>query len=91
MHANFLLGTLSYTEAALKALGRVPLDLIARHAINDHGKLYLHEIRANREAMTTCGQIISRFSIDPLDPSQGNVLVITTESWDETAVQLENE
>ncbi|MBS0453939.1 MAG: hypothetical protein JSS14_21775 [Proteobacteria bacterium] len=91
MHANFLLGSLSYTEAAIKALGRVPLDLIARHAVNDHGKLYLHEVRANRESMVTCGQIISRYPIDPCDLTQGNVMVITPKGWGETVVQLENE
>lgn len=33
MHANFLLGTLIYEESVEAAIGRNPLDLIARHAV----------------------------------------------------------
>ncbi|MDM0116938.1 hypothetical protein QTI66_32950 [Variovorax sp. J22R133] len=91
MFANFLLGSLHITAAAKAALGRMPLDLIARHAINDHGNLYPREVRTNRTGMRECGRIVSRFPVDPFDKSQGNVLVITSRSWDETVVQLESE
>ena len=37
MQANFLLGALAITPQAQLILKRIPLDLIARHAVNEHG------------------------------------------------------
>lgn len=91
MYANFLLGTLSVTEAAAARLGRTPLDLIARHAINDHGVITQAEARRNQISMKRLGPILSRFQIDPTDEKQGHVLVITDEEWKSTTVQLEEE
>lgn len=34
---------------------------------------------------------MSRYFIDPTDPKQGSVVVITHETWDDTVVQLEDE
>ena len=91
MYANFLLGSLSVTEAAQVKLGRTPMDLIARHAINDHGQITARENKRNQLAMKTTGEIISRYAIDPTDPAQGFVLVITHETWIDTLVKLEDE
>lgn len=91
MYANFLLGHLVVTEAAAARLGRTPLDLIARHAVNDHGLLNRDERAANMKSMRTMGRIMSRYLIDPLDPAAGYVIVETSAQWDETTTRLENE
>lgn len=91
MYANFLLGSLVVTEAAAARLGRVPLDLFARHAVNDHGTLTKEEFTSNMKSMRSMGRIISRFPVDPTDPQAGFVLVETDESWHETMAKLEGE
>ena len=91
MYSNFLLGNLHITDAARARLGRTPLDLVARHAVNDHGRVSAKQLQKNRLALRDAGQIVSRFAIDPTDESQGFVLVVTTESWGSTVVQLESE
>lgn len=91
MYANFLLGHLRVTEAAKMKLKRLPYDLIARHAVNDHGHITAREAKRNKLALKEVGQIVSRFYIDPTDHKQGSVEVITHETWDDTVVQLENE
>ncbi len=91
MFANFLLGHLRVTEAAKIKLKRLPLDLIARHAVNDHGNITPREAKRNELAMRRTGEILSRYPIDPTDPKQGSVVVITHETWDDTVVCLEDE
>jgi len=91
MYSNFLLGTLCITEAAQAKLRRIPYDLIARHAVNEHGKLSRRETRRNEISMKTIGEIVSRYPVDPTDTSQGSVLVVTHETWDETLVKMEGE
>lgn len=91
MYTNFLLGELKVTDAARIRLGRTPLDLIARHAVNDHGRITPREIKANRIAMKTVGPILSRFMIDPTDLSAGFVEVVTDELWETTTVKLQDE
>lgn len=89
MYSNFLLGELTIDPDALATLGRVPLDLIARHAVNDHGRITVHETRSNRKAMTDCGQLMSRYPVDPTAPGKGHVIVVTVKGWSSTIVQLE--
>jgi hypothetical protein len=91
MQSNFLLGTLRITEGAKMVLKRIPYDLIARHAINEHGVITHREARRNELAMKVVGEITSRYRADPTDPGQGHVLIITHKSWDETLVKLETE
>lgn len=91
MYSNFLLGNLRITEGARIRLKRIPYDLIARHAVNEHGALSARELRRNQLAMKSIGEIMSRYRVDPTDASLGNVVVVTHESWDETLVKLENE
>lgn len=91
MHTNFLLGEITVTATALATLGRMPLDLVARHAVNEHGSITPRERRQNLLAMETGGAIISRYPINPNQPGLGRVMVITQKSWGSTAVQLESE
>ena len=91
MQSNFLLGTLSVLENALLKLKRIPFDLIARHAINEHGKLTPRELHRNVVGMKHIGEITSRYAVDPTDATQGNVLVVTLQAWNETVVKLETE
>lgn len=91
MQANFLLGQLKITPEAKRRLKRVPFDLLAMHALNEHGHLSKREARRNEIAMTTLGEITSRYPVDPTDSKQGNVLVITQKAWGETLVKLETE
>lgn len=91
MYSNFLLGNLRITEGARVRLKRVPYDLIARHAVNEHGALTKREMRCNEISMKTIGEIMSRYRVDPTDESLGNVIVVTHATWDETLVKLETE
>jgi hypothetical protein len=91
MYSNFLLGNLRITEGARIKLKRIPYDLIARHAINEHGLITKREASSNEKNMKTIGEIMSRYRADPTDASLGNVMVVTYATWDETIVKLENE
>jgi hypothetical protein len=91
MYSNFLLGTLRVSRGAKVKLKRIPYDLIARHAVNEHGQITKSETVANIASMKTVGTIKSRYKIDPLDPTSGFILVVTRRSWDETLVKLESE
>ena len=91
MYSNFLLGTLRVSRAAKVKLKRIPYDLIARHAVNEHGAISKTETISNLASMKTVGEIMSRYAVDPTDKAQGNIVVITRASWDETLVRLETE
>jgi len=91
MYSNFLLGTLRVSRAAKVKLKRIPYDLIARHAVNEHGDISKQETINNLAAMKTVGEIMSRYHVDPTDKSSGNIIVVTRASWDETLVRLETE
>lgn len=91
MRSNFLLGNIVVTDAARIKLKRTPLDLVARHAVNDHGVVTLRELKANQLALHTADAIVSRYAVDPTDPTQGFVEVITSESWSTTTVKLKDE
>jgi hypothetical protein len=89
MQTNFLLGTLKLTEPARMALKRQPFDLIARHAINEHGQLTREERESNEKSMKSTGPILSRYKLDPTNPKSRNVIIYTRAKWDETLVALE--
>lgn len=91
MQSNFLLGSLRLTEGAKIKLKRVPYDLICRHAINEHGDISRREARSNEMSMKTIGEIVSRYRLDPTDSSQGNIVIVTYATWDETLIKLETE
>lgn len=89
MQTNFLLGTLKLTEPARMALKRQPFDLIARHAVNEHGNITAKERANNEKGMKTIGPILSRYKLDPTNPRSPSILVYTRDKWDETLVTLE--
>ena len=89
MYANFLLGAISARAAVVRKLGRVPLDMVARHAINDHGLITPAERAANMKSMRIGGVIISRYPVDPTDPRKGMVRVTTVDGWGRTIISLE--
>jgi hypothetical protein len=89
MRTNFLLGTLRITKSARLALKRQPYDLVARHAINEHGNITQVERSRNEVGMKTLGPIISRYRADPTDPSSKVVVVLTMATWSETIVSVE--
>ena len=89
MQTNFLLGTIKLTEEARKALGRQPYDLLARHAINEHGQVSSTEMKENIRGMKTLGSIISRYRADPTNPKSKSVVVKTATSWANTLIYLE--
>ena len=89
MQTNFLLGTIKLTEPARMTLKRQPWDLIARHAVNEHGRITEKEQRNNELGMKTLGPIISRYKTDPTDPKSKNVVIYTFNTWNETLVSIE--
>lgn len=91
MYSNFLLGQLIVTPAAKEKLRRTPMDLIARHALNDYGVVTALERKRNSIGMKGAGAIRSRYPVDPTDPTQGRVLVETEAGWGSTTVKLEDE
>lgn len=89
MQTNFLLGTIKMTDPAHTALKRQPYDLIARHAINEHGLITAKERAANEASLRTVGPIISRYKADPTNPRSKTIVVLTKELWDETLISLD--
>lgn len=89
MISHFLLGQLKIDTKVSKKLGRCPLDLIARHAVNEHGKITPDELAENFRAVKECGAIKSRYMVDPTNPAAGFVVVETDAGWAETTVTLE--
>ena len=89
MISHFLLGQLKIDTRVSNKLGRCPLDLIARHAVNEHGKITPDELADNMRSLKDCGVIKSRYMVDPTNPAAGFVIVETSESWAETTVTLE--
>lgn len=71
------------------ALKRQPFDLIARHAINEHGNITKHEAKENLKGMRTLGPIVSRYKADPTNPHSKTVVILTRATWDETTVSVE--
>ncbi len=90
MRSNFLLGALLITDDAKAKLRRIPFDLLAFHALNEHGRLTKRELRRNELAMPVGGKIMSRYLIDPTDPSQGYIVITTAKGGGETLIELEN-
>ena len=89
MQSNFLLGTLKVTDEAHMVLKRAPFDLLARHAINEHGDITEKERKENEYGMKVLGPIKSRYKADPTNPRSPNVLICTAPSWTETLIKIE--
>lgn len=89
MRANFLLGNLKVTPAARRILQRLPYDLLARHAICEHGHISAAEKRMNEVGLKTLGRIVSRYRSDPTDAKAPFILVVTESTWNETVISVE--
>jgi hypothetical protein len=89
LQTNFLLGNLKITEPARLVLKRQPYDLIARHAINEHGLITAAEAKENERSMRTLGPIVSRYKADPTDKKSPTIVIATSECWTETLVYIE--
>lgn len=89
MQTNFLLGRIQLTEQARVTLKRLPYDLVARHAINDYGRISSAERKQNELSMLTIGPIRSRYKSDPTNPRSPYVLIETNDCWDTTLVSIE--
>lgn len=90
MMSYFLLGNIDISDSAKKALRRTPLDLIAMHAVHEHGHITQEEMARNIANAKTGGEIISRFRVDPTRPNSRTVLVRTHASWGKTTITLEH-
>ncbi|MFE1573691.1 hypothetical protein ACFIQG_17975 [Comamonas odontotermitis] len=91
MHSQFLLGQISIRPEVRKLLGREPLDLVARHAVCEHGQITRRQFLLNKEGYNTGGEIRSRYRADPTDKNSPYIEVITRATWNETVVVLEKE
>ena len=89
MQTNFLLGHLQLTQQARMTLKRLPYDLVARHAINEHGTITARERKRNALSMLTIGPIVSRYRADPTDPKSPYVRIETDETWGSTTISIE--
>lgn len=89
MRTNFLLGTLQLTPQARMILKRLPYDLVARHAINEHGLITDAERVQNALSMMTLGPIVSRYRADPTNPKSKLIRVETLATWSETLISVE--
>lgn len=89
MKSDFLLGTLKITPEARAVLRRLPYDLIARHAVCEHGLISPSERRTNDVGLQTLGRIVSRYRADPTDPQSPFILIVTETTWRETKITLE--
>lgn len=91
MQSRFLLGQIRATPASREALGRVALDLVARHAICEFGVISRRQILRNITAMDEMGEIQSRYYADPTNKRKGFALVTTTPGGEETIISIEGE
>lgn len=89
MFSTFQLGSLQLTDQARMVLKRLPYDLVARHAVNEHGLVTEQERAQNALSMMTYGPIVSRFLADPTDPNSKHVVIKTDEFWSTTLVSIE--
>ena len=89
MQTNFLLGAIEITEPARLLLKRVPLDLIARHAVNEHGTLTRAERARNELSMKTIGPIKSRYRVDPTKTFTPHIVIETDKGWSTTIIRVE--
>lgn len=89
MQTNFLLGFLQITPQARMTLKRLPYDLVARHAINEHGAITTRERKQNALSMQTIGPIVSRYRADPTNPKSKYVRIETDDTWGTTLISIE--
>lgn len=88
MFNRFLLGVIEVKPEVKKALGRTPLDLVARHAVCEFGGISREQFAANCESLDCVGEIISEYNADPTKPKFGRIRVTTIAGWGRTRVEL---
>jgi hypothetical protein len=86
MFSKFLLGNISVDDATKKALGRTPLDLIARHAVCEFGLVTPRQYKINLQSLEMADEIVSEFRVDPLTEDLGRVRITTVAGWGSTEV-----
>jgi len=89
MQTNFLLGALHITPEVSMVLKRRPFDLLARHALNEHGWITRSERKINERSMLTVGPIKSRYKADPTKFFSKMILVQTDSTWSNTHITVE--
>lgn len=88
MFNRFLLGQLTFDSAVRKLLQRVPLDLVARHAIGDFGMVSPEQRKHNLRAMETGEEILSEYLANPHEPDGPRIRIVTCEGWKNTHLSL---
>jgi hypothetical protein len=91
MQTNFLLGSLQLSDQARLLLKRLPYDLVARHAINEHGTITPRERKQNALSMLIIGPIRSRYRTDPTNPKSKYVVIDTDATWSTTTISVSGE
>lgn len=91
MRSNFLLGEIVITDAAKALLKRTPLDLVARHAVNDHGLATPKQHKQNLIGYKEADKIVSVYHADPTDHKKGRVMITTCKQWTKTTISTEQE
>jgi hypothetical protein len=79
------LGKVVGTPAALRELERAgipPASLLLRHQSGDFGSLSLHDQKANEQALTDGGRILSSYRLDT-----GVTIWLITEGTDDSGVR----
>ena len=86
MYSKFLLGNLHMEETVIRVMGRTPIDLLARHAVCDFGRISARRLKQNMASLACWGEIQSEFPADPTDPHAGIIRITTSAGWGETDI-----
>ena len=86
MFSNFLLGKLQVDDDVCTILGRVPLDLVARHAVCEFGDVSPRRYRQNLISLAEGDEIRSEYQADPTNPDLGRIRITTASGWGSTNV-----
>jgi hypothetical protein len=88
MFSKFMLGSVVIDDSVREELQRTPLDLVARHAVCDFGRVTTRVVKQNLIAVKRGGEVVSEYLIDPERPEGRRVRVVTAEGWGHTLVSL---
>lgn len=90
MFNRFLLGKIRIAPGVIALLGREPLDLVARHAVADFGRVGSRVKAKNMRAISgdVADEVVSKYPADPTDPRSPLITVTTLAGWGMTIVTL---
>lgn len=94
MFNRFLLGRIHVDDEVRRLLGRTPFDMVARHAVCDHGLVSQRRKKLNAIALSDSqggGDIQSEYIANIAHPEHGRIRIVTTEGWADTYVSLVKE